>query len=96
MTKKQRQHVQFSKKMVVWVVSSDFLLCVVAILLVIFGQDMTATANIISTYTGFASVVFIAYSGNSMLEKSLLTYAKVKARESAPNVDDDDDDEGNG
>lgn len=92
MTKKQ--YVQFSKRIVVAVIASDFALCAVAILLVCIGYDMSVAAEVIKTYTQFATVVFVAYSGNSAIEKWLIHSAKAKAQSSELNTEDEDSSNG--
>lgn len=79
MTKKQ--YVQFSKKMVMAVVSSEILLCVAAIFLTLCGYDASIVVDVIKAYSPFAMVVFAAYSGNSAVEKWLVYTTKVKSSE---------------
>ena len=65
-------YVQFSKKMVVFVISAVTLLSLLSILLCFTAEDMGVVQHIMEAYTGFATVCFAAYSGNSAVEKWLI------------------------
>lgn len=77
MTKKQ--YVQFSKRIVVAVIIAEFSLCAITLLLACLGYDMSIGAEVIKAHTPFAIVTFVAYSGNSMIEKWLVYTARAKA-----------------
>ena len=87
---KTKQHVQFSKKMVVTVVASMIALCAMTILLSCVGWETTAAVEVVKAYGQFAIVVFAAYSGNSAVEKWLIFTAKSK------NTDTEDESSSNG
>lgn len=74
MTKKQ--YVQFSKRIVIAVIIAEFALCGITLLLACMGYDMSVGAEVIKAHTPFAIVTFVAYSGNSMVEKWLVLSAK--------------------
>ena len=77
MTKKQ--YVQFSKRIVVAVIFAEFALCAITLMLACFGYDMSIGAEVIKAHTPFAIVTFVAYSGNSMIEKWLVATARARA-----------------
>lgn len=70
MNKKQR--IQFSKKMVMAVVFTEIAMCIATIALSCLGFDMAIGVEIIKANIPFAVVVFVAYSGNSAVEKWLV------------------------
>lgn len=69
----KRQYVQFSKLMVLVVVFSEIAICIATIVLSCCGFDMTIGVDVIQANIPFAVVVFAAYSGNSAVEKWLIT-----------------------
>lgn len=69
---KKKQSVQFSKKMVLAVVLSEIALCIATVALSCCGFDMAIGVDVIRANIPFAVVVFVAYSGNSAVEKWLV------------------------
>lgn len=72
MPAKQRKYVQFSKKVVVAVTAAVTIICAVAIFLCWTVADAGQIVNVTRTYIEYAMVVFVAYSGNSAVEKWLI------------------------
>lgn len=71
----KKQYVQFSKRIVIAVIASEFALCFATLLLSCCGYDMSIGADVIRAHTPFAIVTFVAYSGNSAVEKWLVNRA---------------------
>ncbi len=71
----ERPYVQFSKKMVVLVIESALAISLIGIVLcaIVGAPEDAGVVAIIKTYIGFAIVVFAAYSGNSAVEKWLVS-----------------------
>lgn len=69
--RKARPYVQFSKRMVVLVVVSAIGICCCGLVACAVGWalDWAGVVEIIKAYIGFATIVFTAYSGNSIAEK---------------------------
>lgn len=65
------QFIQFSKFMVLIIVFAATLLTGFSIFGMTKDSDYSALSDVIHNYTEFASVVFVAYSGNSAIEKWL-------------------------
>jgi hypothetical protein len=70
-----KPYVQFSKRMVVLVVASALVISLLGIVLcaLVGAPEDAGVVAIIKTYIGFAIVVFTAYSGNSAVEKWLVS-----------------------
>ena len=68
----QKHYVQFSKRMVLLVNLAVTALSALAMVLCCRMEDGEAVREILKAYTGFATVCFAAYSGNSILEKWLI------------------------
>lgn len=69
---KNSKYVQFSKKMVIVITSAVTAMTVFSILLCYFLGEETGIVKIISGYLTYATVCFVAYSGNSACEKWLI------------------------
>lgn len=88
---RKKEYVQFSKRMVLFVCISVTCLSLLAMGMCFFREAMEEIAEILQGYTGFATICFAAYSGNSMVEKWLVrrfgAYREEKEK-------DEEDDEG--
>ncbi len=69
---RKKEYVQFSKRMVLFVCISVTCLSLLAMLLCFAAEAMDGLTEIVKGYTGFSTVCFAAYSGNSMVEKWLV------------------------
>ena len=91
MAKKKNTYVQFSKRMVVFVITAVTVISVMAVLLSYGVEAMTVMQHIVEAYIGFATICFAAYSGNSAVEKWLVRkYAPYRSRD----TDDEETDNG--
>lgn len=88
----EKPYVQYSKRVVTAVVTLVTLLCAAAIALGWESGDMTVATDVVRAYIQFATVVFVAYSGNSAVEKWLVQRAKT----STPSQTDEADTASNG
>ncbi len=75
---KAKAYVQFSKRMVVLVMVSVTVIVAVAVLGMIYDSAYDQLPEVMEHYLRFAGVVFVAYSGNSAIEKWLLNASKAK------------------
>lgn len=66
-----RKYVQFSKKIVVGVSCAVTALCCMAIWLCWSAADASQIVAVTRAYIEYATIVFVAYSGNSVVEKWL-------------------------
>lgn len=89
----KKQHVQFSKRMVVFVSLAVTVVTVGALLLCGFYlRSADGTVSLVQSYIGYATICFVAYSGNSAVEKWLIRrYSNITV-----SVDDEDDNDGGG
>ena len=70
--KKSLKYVQFSKRMIVSISVGLFVLSVVGMYMCFLIKDADAIVKILTIDGYYAIFAFIAYSGNSMLEKWLI------------------------
>ena len=75
--KPSKAYVQFSKRMVILVMVSVTAIIAVSVCGMIFDNAYEQLPEILRHYLGFASVVFVAYSGNSAIEKWLVNRSKI-------------------
>jgi len=70
-----KPYVQFSKKMVILSIVSAVIISIIGIVLcaAVGAPDDAGVVAITKTFIGFAIVVFAAYSGNSAVEKWLVS-----------------------
>ena len=66
-----KKYVQFSKKIVVAVTASVTAICAAALVLCYLAGDTGSVVGVTNAYIGYATVAFVAYSGNSAAEKWL-------------------------
>ena len=66
---KQKAYVQFSKRIVLLVTIA--VISLLAVVLCFFRSDTDALISTVRTYINYATIVFAAYSGNSVFEKWL-------------------------
>ena len=78
---KKKEYVQFSKRMVLFVCIAVTSLSVIAMVMCCAGGWLEGLGEILKGYTGFATVCFAAYSGNSMVEKWLVRRFDMHSRE---------------
>ena len=79
----KKRYVQFSKRIVVAITSAVTVLCVLAVCLCWAGGQLEQAVEVVKAYIGYATAVFVAYSGNSAAEKWLVSrYGKSTASES--------------
>ena len=78
-----KKYIQFSKLIVVAVTVAVTVICAAALVLCYLGGDMEQLVGVTNAYIGYATVAFVAYSGNSAAEKWLTRkYASVHTSES--------------
>ena len=65
-------YIQFSKIMVLIVLIAVTLLAVLGLIGMVLAAEYEYLSGLFTHYTDFASVVFVAYSGNSVAEKWLV------------------------
>lgn len=70
-----RNYVQFSKKCVVGVLVSVNVLTLTALIGMMIAADFSAIGSLMNGYFSFAGVVFVAYCGNSAVEKVAVQWA---------------------
>ena len=75
MTKQSKPYVQFSKRIVVAVTVCVTVLSLVGVVLCYAGNGLEELQGVVKQYIQYAMVVFVAYSGNSAMEKWLLKKA---------------------
>ena len=68
---KQKAYVQFSKRIVLLVTIAVTAISLLAVVLCFFRSDTDALISTVRTYINYATIVFAAYSGNSVFEKWL-------------------------
>ena len=68
---KQKAYVQFSKQIVLLVTIAVTAISLLAVVLCFFRSDTDALISTVRTYINYATIVFAAYSGNSVFEKWL-------------------------
>ena len=68
---KQKAYVQFSKRIVLLVTIAVTVISLLAVVLCFFRSDTDALISTVRTYINYATIVFAAYSGNSVFEKWL-------------------------
>ena len=79
----QKKYVQFSKRIVVAVTAAVTAICAAALVLCFMAGDTGSVVAAANAYIGYATVAFVAYSGNSAAEKWLTRkYASVHTSES--------------
>lgn len=66
------KYVQFSKRMVLLVVSAVTCLTGAAMILCYLSAHFPEIVKLVDAYIGFATICFAAYSGNSAVEKYLV------------------------
>ncbi len=81
-----KSYVQFSKIMVMMVLIAVTALAAMSLYGMIHLGDFSQTASLFGSYTDFAAVVFVAYSGNSVAEK-WLSSGNSPGKEQAPSAD---------
>lgn len=91
MKKINKPYVQFSKRCVMFVLISVTVIVAGAVTGMIVWQDFADLGELMRCYLSFSGVVFVAYSGNSVLEKALLAWVKTRK----PDDDKQSDDDGN-
>lgn len=64
-------YVQFSKRIVLLVTIAVTAISLLAMVLCFFRSDTEALVSTVRTYINYATIVFAAYSGNSVFEKWL-------------------------
>ena len=80
---KQKTYVQFSKRIVLLVTVTVTVISLLAVVLCFFRNDTEALISTVRTYINYATIVFAAYSGNSVFEKWL---TQGKSGEAAENT----------
>ena len=86
-TKPTKAYVQFSKRMVVLVMISVTAIIAVSVFGMIYDSAYDQLPEVLQHYLAFASVVFVAYSGNSAIEKWLVNRSKfpsISGRDAPP------------
>lgn len=73
MQNSKTKYYQFSKKIVVAVTICVTLICLIAIVLCWDGHDLDALTGVVKVYIQYAMIVFVAYSGNSAIEKWVIS-----------------------
>ena len=68
---KQKAYVQFSKRIVLLVTTAVTVISLLAVVLCFFRSDTEALISTVRTYINYATIVFAAYSSNSVFEKWL-------------------------
>lgn len=68
---KQKAYVQFSKRIVLLVTIAVTVISLLAVVLCFFRSDTDALISTVRTYINYVTIVFAAYSGNSVFEKWL-------------------------
>lgn len=76
MARQNKAYVQFSKRMVVLVMVSVTVIIAVSVLGMIYDSQYDQLPEVLQHYLSFAGVVFVAYSGNSAVEKWLVNHYK--------------------
>lgn len=76
---KQKAYVQFSKRIVLLVTIAVTAISLLAMVLCFFRSDTEALVSTVRTYINYATIVFAAYSGNSVFEKWLTQGKSVDA-----------------
>lgn len=66
-----KKYTQFSKKIVVAVTAAVTIICAAALVLCFLAGDTAGVVEAANAYIGYATVAFVAYSGNSAAEKWL-------------------------
>lgn len=66
-----KKYTQFSKKIVVAVTLAVTIICAAALVLCYFSGDTAGVVEAANAYIGYATIAFVAYSGNSAAEKWL-------------------------
>lgn len=67
-----KKYVQFSKRIVVAVTAAVTVICAAALVLCFMAGDTGSVVAAANAYIGYATVAFVAYSGNSAAEKWLV------------------------
>ena len=66
-----KKYTQFSKKIVVAVTAAVTVICAAALVLCYLAGDTAGVVEAANAYIGYATIAFVAYSGNSAAEKWL-------------------------
>ena len=66
-----KKYTQFSKRIVVAVTAAVTIICAAALVLCFLAGDTAGVVEAANAYIGYATVAFVAYSGNSAAEKWL-------------------------
>lgn len=66
-----KKYTQFSKKIVVAVTAAVTVICAAALVLCYLSGDTAGVVEAANAYIGYATIAFVAYSGNSAAEKWL-------------------------
>lgn len=66
-----KKYTQFSKRIVVAVTAAVTIICASALVLCYLAGDTCSVVGVTNAYIGYATVAFVAYSGNSAAEKWL-------------------------
>lgn len=69
---RKKAFIQFSKRIITAVTAAVTILCAAAIVLCWLGGSMDNVVAVVQAYIGYATVAFVAYSGNSAMEKWIL------------------------
>ena len=88
---KSKPYVQFSKRIVVLVTICVTLISLVGMVLSYAGNGLEEMEHAVEAYIRYATIVFVAYSGNSAMEKWL-----IKTAGSRRNDTNDNENEVNG
>ncbi|MBQ9008978.1 MAG: hypothetical protein IJ088_06570 [Clostridia bacterium] len=67
------KYVQFSKIMVLIVLTAVTLLAALGLVGMVLSAEYERMSELFSHYTDFSAVVFVAYSGNSVAEKWIVS-----------------------
>lgn len=72
----KKAYLQFSKRCVIAVLAGAFLLSATALIGMIVAGDFTSLGDLMKYYLSFSGIVFIAYCGNSAIEKVAINMTK--------------------
>lgn len=89
--KKTKAYVQFSKRIVVLVTVAVTIACYAASVFCFIRQDMPSLVAVIKAYIQYATFVFIAYSGNSALEKWIINRSRIQPSTTTTTTPDEED-----
>ena len=87
----KKRHVQFSKIVVVFVTTAVTALCAATVRMAYKMSDADNMVNAVKAYIEYATIAFVAYSGNSAVEKWLTFHNKAGSVISATQEKNDGD-----